>query len=93
MNSEALEKIIEGMIMITEGLKLFLHKDCNDAENVKLNCATQIELSQIREILSEKASEGKSEQVKELIKLFKAERLSDISYEYYEELLKMAERL
>lgn len=93
MNSEALEKIIEGMVMITEGLKLFLHKDFNEVEVTKQSSVSEIKLEQIRAILSEKASEGKSEQVKELIKLFKAERLSDIGSEYYEELFNMAEKL
>ncbi len=51
----------------------------------------QIEI--IRGVMVEKSREGKSAQVRDLLKLFNAERLSDVDEAYYDELLKMAQSL
>lgn len=52
-----------------------------------------VEIEVIRGVMAEKAREGKAEQVRELLKLFNAEKLSDVHEDYYDELFKLAQNL
>lgn len=51
----------------------------------------QIEI--IRSVMVEKARMGKASQIRELLKLFNAEKLSEVHEDYYDELLKLAQNL
>lgn len=52
-----------------------------------------IDIETIRAVLVKKTKEGKGAGVKELLKIFQAEKLSDISEEHFSELFQMANKL
>jgi len=84
--------IIEGLSMITDGLRICLNKNEVSA-NVDAEFDAQIQLDRLREIMIEKSKEGKSEKIKEIIRLFNADKLSDVDKKHYKELLNMVEQI
>ena len=65
----------------------------DDRENADTNTATDVDVDQIRRLLMEKSQAGKSGEVRELLQLFHADKLSDIAQKHYEELYRMAQAL
>ncbi len=51
------------------------------------------ELEKLRELMGQKAKDGKSDRIRELLSLFHAERLSDVHREDYPRLLEMVQKL
>lgn len=96
MTTEALENVIKGLMLITEGLKIMLHttqvsEPLSSGDSPETNL--EITLETLRKLLIQKAQEGKSEQIKEIIALFKAEKLSDVEPQHYQELFTMARKI
>ena len=63
------------------------------SEEVKEQEVPNITLEEVRGVLASKSNSGKTAQVRELIKKYGAERLSDVDKKYYFELMKEAEVL
>ncbi len=63
-------------------------KKTEPAEEVK-----QITLEEVRSVLAVKSKDGFTEQIKEIINGFGADKLSDVEPSNYEDLLKEAEKL
>ena len=62
-------------------------------EKVEEQKEINITLEEVRRVLANKSNNGKTAQVRELIKKYGAERLSDVDKKYYFELMKEAEVL
>ena len=62
-------------------------------EKVEEQKEINITLEEVRRVLANKSNNGKTVQVRELIKKYGAERLSDVDKKYYFELMKEAEEL
>lgn len=88
-----LEQFVQGLDLISNGFKLLLQNYGlrEDKEDETLEDAISVE--EVRELLITKVHEGKSEQIKELLNVFKVEKLSDLRTEHYQELYDMAKKV
>lgn len=77
---------------IIEQLEMFIEKLNKVLEQNKKSEGDD-ELEYIRQILIVKSREGKEFEIKELLKMFGADKLSDVPKENYEELFYMANKL
>lgn len=78
---------------MVEAWSVFLDEDENRIEEGKETdvCNTDIEI--VRQILLEKAQEGKSARIREILQAFQVDKLSDLNEKHYDELLQMVERI
>ena len=63
------------------------------SENKGLSVTEEVTVEQIREVLSKKSQEGKTEEVKALLMKFGVEKLSNVKGEDYKDLLRDASKL
>ncbi len=105
---EEQEHILKGLQELIDGLcriKDIFTNDENLPENVqqisRKNCSEQtsqteserVDIEDIRKILVQKTKQGKGANVKELLGIFKVEKLSDVPEENFSELFQMANKL
>lgn len=98
--SDGLAKIATGFAMIAEGInELGLLKNTvqnnhsKDKEIKPQQEPKKITIEEVRAVLAAKSQEGKTAAVKTLLNKYKAQKLTEVNEENYEELLKEAEVL
>jgi len=97
MNDETmkcfLESMLKGLVILEDGLKILLHnyQEVLSEENNPYEEAINVE--QIRTLLVTKVREGKEENIKKLLNIFQAEKLSEVQEQHYQELFEMAKAL
>ncbi len=97
MNDETmksfLESMIKGLVVLEDSLKILLHNYQETIWEENNPCADAITVEQIRTLLVSKVREGKEENIKKLLNIFQAEKLSEVQEQYYQELFEMAKAL
>lgn len=86
-----LKNVIDDIKSLSESLEELYYSMCKEdesnyeeTENKEKN---NVSLEEIRTILAVKAQEGKQEEIKELIKSYGANKLSEVDSKYYKDLL------
>lgn len=100
MNKGLLE-IAEGFAMVAEGYRkmasegMEIPKDVQTEEKPEKSSTPEkkISITEVRAVMAEKSRAGKTQEIKQLLKEFGADKLSSVSEEQYEELMKRAEVL
>lgn len=89
MNSNQLLEIAEKLAALADSIR----SACNETtEKPKSNKPT-VTLEQVRCVLADKSKDGLIDEVKTLIRKYGADRLSEISPDYFPDMLKEAEGL
>ncbi len=79
--------------MASEGMEI--PKDVQTGEKPEKSSTPEkkISITEVRAVMAEKSRAGKTQEIKQLLKEFGADKLSSVSEEQYEELMKRAEVL
>ena len=79
--------------MASEGLEI--PKDDQTEEKTEKSSTSdkKISITEVRGVMAEKSRAGKTQEIKQLLKEFGADKLSSVPEEQYEELMKRAEVL
>ncbi len=79
--------------MASEGMEI--PKDVQTEEKPEKSSTPEkkISITEVRAVMAEKSRAGKTQEIKQLLKEFGADKLSSVSEEQYEELMKRAEVL
>ena len=99
--NKGLLQIAEGFAMVAEGYRkmasegMEIPKDIQtEKEPEKSNTPEKkISITEVRAVMAEKSRAGKTQEIKQLLKEFGADKLSSVLEERYEELMKRAEVL
>lgn len=99
--NKGLLQIAEGFAMVAEGYRkmasegLEIPKDDQTEEKPEKSSTSEkkISITEVRGVMAEKSRAGKTQEIKQLLKEFGADKLSSVSEERYEELMKRAEVL
>lgn len=87
---KALEQIFEGLKELTDGLQMLynLNKDHTSTNEIKSNKNsgknTKVNIDDVRKVMAEKSVEGFSKQLREILKKYGVNRLSNINEEHIE---------
>ena len=79
--------------MASEGMEI--PKDVQTEEKPEKSSTPEkkISITEVRAVMAEKSRAGKTQEIKQLLKEFRADKLSSVPEERYEELMKRAEVL
>lgn len=79
--------------MASEGMEI--PKDVQTEEKAEKSSTPEkkISITEVRTVMAEKSRAGKTQEIKQLLKEFDADKLSSVPEERYEELMKRAEVL
>ena len=99
--NKGLLQIAEGFAMVAEGYRkmasegMEIPKDVQTEEKPEKSSTPEkkISITEVRAFMAEKSRAGKTQEIKQLLKEFGADKLSSVSEEQYEELMKRAEVL
>lgn len=99
--NKGLLQIAEGFAMVAEGYRkmasegMEIPKDVQTEEKPEKSSTPEkkISITEVRAVMAEKSRAGKTQEIKQLLKEFGADKLSSVSEEQYEELMKRAEVL
>jgi hypothetical protein len=99
--NKGLLQIAEGFAMVAEGYRkmasegMEIPKDVQTEEKPEKSSTLEkkISITEVRAVMAEKSRAGKTQEIKQLLKEFGADKLSSVSEEQYEELMKRAEVL
>ena len=88
--NKGLLQIAEGFAMVAEGYR----KMASEGMEIPKDIQTEKEPEkEVRAVMAEKSRAGKTQEIKQLLKEFGADKLSSVPEERYEELMKRAEVL
>ena len=99
--NKGLLQIAEGFAMVAEGYRkmasegMEIPKDIQKEEKPEKSSTPEkkISITEVRAVMAEKSRAGKTQEIKQLLKEFGADKLSSVLEERYEELMKRAEVL
>lgn len=99
--NKGLLQIAEGFAMVAEGYRkmasegMEIPKDIQTEEKPEKSSTPEkkISITEVRAVMAEKSRAGKTQEIKQLLKEFSADKLSSVPEERYEELMKRAEVL
>jgi len=99
--NKGLLQIAEGFAMVAEGYRklasegMEIPKDVQTEEKPEKSSTPEkkISITEVRAVMAEKSRAGKTQEIKQLLKEFGADKLSSVPEERYEELMKRAEVL
>lgn len=99
--NKGLLQIAEGFAMVAEGYRkmasegMEIPKDIQTEEKPEKSSTPEkkISITEVRAVMAEKSRAGKTQEIKQLLKEFGADKLSSVPKERYEELMKRAEVL
>lgn len=99
--NKGLLQIAEGFAMVAEGYRkmasegMEIPKDIQREEKPEKSSTPEkkISITEVRAVMAEKSRAGKTQEIKQLLKEFGADKLSSVAEERYEELMKRAEVL
>lgn len=99
--NKGLLQIAEGFAMVAEGYRkmasegIEIPKDIQTEEKPEKSSTPEkkISITEVRAVMAEKSRAGKTQEIKQLLKEFGADKLSSVLEERYEELMKRAEVL
>ena len=99
--NKGLLQIAEGFAMVAEGYRKMAYegmeipKDIQKEEKPEKSSTPEkkISITEVRAVMAEKSRAGKTQEIKQLLKEFGADKLSSVLEERYEELMKRAEVL
>ena len=99
--NKGLLQIAEGFAMVAEGYRkmasegMEIPKDIQREEKPEKSSTPEkkISITEVRAVMAEKSRAGKTQEIKQLLKEFGADKLSSVLEERYEELMKRAEVL
>ena len=89
MNSELLLDVVEKLIALAASIYAVCEKEPEEPKPEK----PTVTLEQVRAVLAEKSQQGFTVEVKNLIRKYGAEKLSEISPDRFPEMLKEAEAI
>ena len=79
--------------MASEGLEIPKDDQTEKKPEKSSTSEKKISITEVRGVMAEKSRAGKSQEIKQLLKEFVADKLSSVPEERYEELMKRAEVL
>ena len=99
--NKGLLQIAEGFAIVAEGYRkmasegMEIPKDVQTEEKPEKSSTPEkkISITEVRAVMAEKSRAGKTQEIKQLLKEFGADKLSSVLEERYEELMKRAEVL
>ena len=98
--NKGLLQIAEGFAMVAEGYRkmasegMEIPKDIQKEEKPEKSSTPEKKIStEVRAVMAEKSRAGKTQEIKQLLKEFGADKLSSVPEERYDELMKRAEVL
>ena len=99
--NKGLLQIAEGFAMVAEGYRkmasegMEIPKDIQREEKPEKSSTPEkkISITEVRAVMAEKSRAGKTQEIKQLLKEFGADKLSSVQEERYEELMERAEVL
>ena len=99
--NKGLLQIAEGFAMVAEGYRKMAYEGMEIPKDIhtekkpeKSNTPEKkISITEVRAVMAEKSRAGKTQEIKQLLKEFGADKLSSVLEERYEELMKRAEVL
>lgn len=99
--NKGLLQIAEGFAMVAEGYRkmasegMEIPKDIQREEKPEKSSTPEkkTSITEVRAVMAEKSRAGKTQEIKQLLKEFGADKLSSVLEERYEELMKRAEVL
>lgn len=79
--------------MASEGLEISKDDQTEEKTEKSSTSDKKISITEVRGVMAEKSRAGKTQEIKQLLKEFGADKLSSVPEERYEELMKRAEVL
>lgn len=79
--------------MASEGMEIPKDVQTEEKPEKSSTLEKKISITEVRAVMAEKSRAGKTQEIKQLLKEFGADKLSSVSEEQYEELMKRAEVL
>lgn len=77
--------------MASEGMEIPKDVQTEEKPEKSSTLEKKISITEVRAVMAEKSRAGKTQEIKQLLKEFGADKLSSVSEEQYEELMKRAE--